>query len=74
VTDTDRRRVDMLLDRYVEAAADYEQALAAAVVSFARREAMAEVLVLYARHAGADAETMQTLTALVADHDDRVLN
>jgi hypothetical protein len=74
VTDTDKKRVDILLDRFVEAARDYDQAVAVAVISFARKEAMASLLVLYARTAGADAETMQTLTTLVADDDDRVLH
>jgi hypothetical protein len=74
VNATDRRRIDMLVDRFIEAGAAYEQAMATAVVNYARREAMAELLVTYAKTAGADAETMATLTALVADADDRTVH
>jgi hypothetical protein len=74
VTDADKRRVDVLVDRFIEAARDYDRAVAVAVISFARKEAMAELLIMYAKTAGADTETIQTLTALVADDVNRVLH
>jgi hypothetical protein len=67
VTTADGKRLSRLLDAYLEAAGECEHATKTATLSYARREALAELVLAYAKAVRAPRQTLRVLRVLVAD-------